>query len=63
MIVATKGASVIYRSNKAGEVIHQGHYKGELWGLSTQIGEGRDFMFVTGGDDHTVRLWDINNRS
>ena len=28
VLIATKGASVIYKDAKGAEVIHQGHYKG-----------------------------------
>lgn len=37
MLVGTVGASIIYKKGNNVEVIHQGHYKGELWGLTTQV--------------------------
>lgn len=61
-MVVTKGASVIHYNNKDARVIHQGHYRGELWALSTRIDDGRDNLIITGGDDRTVRLWDIEKR-
>lgn len=59
-LIATKGASLIHAQNaKSANVFHQGHYRGELWALATQTGQE---MFVTGGDDGTVRLWDIQQK-
>lgn len=37
----------------------QGHYDGELWGLATN---NKSDVFVTGGDDGSVRLWSISKR-
>lgn len=37
----------------------QGHYNGELWGLATDY---RSDVFVTGGDDESVRVWSIDKK-
>ena len=62
LLVVTKGASVIFYDNKDAFVAHQGHYKGELWALSTRIKKGNDNLIITGGDDRSVRLWDMDKR-
>lgn len=62
LLVGTVGASIIYKSGNTVEIIHQGHYKGELWGLTTRVTRDSNTYFITGGDDRTARLWDIENR-
>lgn len=63
LLVGTVGASIIYRKkNQSPEIIHQGHYKGELWGLTTQVKQDNENLIITGGDDKSVRLWDIEKR-
>ena len=60
--MATKGASIICvkeSNTDDGNIIHQGHYKGELWALSAQTGQ--DYI-ITGGDDKSVRIWDLNSK-
>ena len=39
----------------------QGHFKEELWGLAANTQIDKD-IFVTGGDDSTVRVWSIADR-
>ena len=41
-------------------VINEGHYAGELWGLA--VHPGKD-LFVTGGDDKVVRLWNTTSKN
>lgn len=60
MVFATKGCSVVYFNKGKYKLVTQGHYKGELWGLATNNSID---TFVTGGDDCTVRMWDIKSRS
>ncbi|KRX05725.1 WD40-repeat-containing domain [Pseudocohnilembus persalinus] len=59
-LIGTKGSEVIeVRQNKQdskAEIIQQGHYNGELWGLA--IAPSRN-IFVTCGGDKVVRKWDI----
>lgn len=62
LLVGTVGASVIYKKGSNVEVIHQGHYRGELWGLTTQLKNENDSIIMTGGDDKSIRLWDIEKR-
>lgn len=47
-----------YNKNKF-KIVTQGHYKGELWGLGTNPSAP---VFVTGGDDKSVRCWDIESK-
>ncbi|KAF0291410.1 Echinoderm microtubule-associated protein-like 6 [Amphibalanus amphitrite] len=37
----------------------QGHGKGELWGLAPFP---EHYKFATAGEDHTVRIWDVEKR-
>jgi WD40 repeat protein len=53
------GASIISYNGKSSQIIHQGHYKGELWALTTQQSKGADNLIITGGDDKSIRMWDI----
>ena len=55
----TRGCAAVVSQNGSFKVVTQGHYKDELWGLATNQKED---LFVTGGDDSTVRLWSIRNR-
>jgi WD40 repeat protein len=55
----TKGCSAVVQRDGKFRVVTQGHYKDELWGLATNQ---KDDLFVTGGDDSTVRLWSIRNK-
>lgn len=38
----------------------QGHFEGELWGCAVNVSNPR--LFVTSGDDKTIRLWDISEK-
>ena len=44
----TKGCSAVVCSNGKFNLVTQGHYDGELWGLATNY---QSDIFVTGGDD------------
>ena len=55
-LVATKGCCVFHYKGERFKLVQQGHYKGELWGLACSPHEN---IFITGGDDKTVRQWDI----
>jgi WD40 repeat protein len=47
-------------TDKKPRLLVQGHGEGELWGLSAHPSK---HLFATAGDDQTVRVWDIAQRS
>lgn len=55
----TKGCAAIVNQRGKLKKVTQGHYDGELWGLATN---NKSDVFVTGGDDGSVRLWSISKR-
>lgn len=59
MVVVTRGCYIAYVINNRSKLISQGHYNGELWGLTAS--QSKD-IFMTAGDDGVVRLWDINQK-
>ena len=57
----TNGCNAIVHEGKEFKIVTQGHFKGELWGLAANTERDKD-VFVTGGDDSTVRVWSIADR-
>lgn len=57
LLIGTRAAELYEVNTKSGQVdlLLQGHYDGELWGLATSPDSSR---YVTCGGDKTVRLWD-----
>merc|ERR1711871_507676 len=67
ILVGTKSSQIYERDLDATDdvmptLIHQGHFKGETWGLACHPKQERK-EFITCGDDKTVRLWDSVHRS
>ena len=59
LLFITKGCSAVHYNKNKFKIVTQGHYKGELWGLGTNPSAP---VFVTGGDDKSVRCWDIESK-
>ncbi|EGR30797.1 hypothetical protein IMG5_123400 [Ichthyophthirius multifiliis] len=57
VLLGTVGGQIIEFSNNKCNLLLQGHFDGELWGLATSPNKD---MIVTSGGDKTIRLWDIN---
>jgi hypothetical protein len=55
----TKGCSAIVNQRGKFKVVTQGHCDGELWGLT---GSTKSDVFVTAGDEGSVRLWSIGSK-
>ena len=62
ILVATTSGEIYEVAAKSGSVsiMHEAHYAGELWGLGVHPTDPD--LFVTAGDDHTVRVWSICRR-
>jgi len=62
LLVGTRGGQIfeVTKNGKSANLILQGHYNGELWGLAVHPSENK---FVTCGGDSTIRLWDIKSYS
>merc|ERR1711871_757859 len=62
ILVGTKGSEIyeISKDSKRTLLLNEGHCADELWGLSTH--PANDDLFVTAGDDKTVRVWSISKR-
>merc|ERR1712100_755682 len=62
ILVGTKGSEIyeISKDSKRTILLNEGHCADELWGLSTH--PANDDLFVTAGDDKTVRIWSISKR-
>lgn len=62
-ILAAAASGEVYevaaRSGSA-SIVHEAHYHGELWGLGMHPTDPD--LFVTSGDDHTIRVWSISSR-
>ena len=60
-ILASTSAGEIYElAARSGNIslVHESHYAGELWGLC--VHPTNPDLFVTTGDDKTVRIWSIS---
>ena len=51
-LIGTKLSEIFIHHERTSDCYMQGHGKGELWGLATFP---EDYLFVTAGEDHTVR--------
>eukprot|EP01042_Synura_sphagnicola_P001496 gene1496-1726_t len=62
ILVGTVSGEIFEVSAKSGSItlMHEAHYTGELWGLGMHPTDPE--LFVTAGDDHTVRVWNIAKR-
>jgi len=62
ILVGTKGSEIyeISKDSKRTILLNEGHCADELWGLSTH--PANEDLFVTAGDDKTVRIWSISKR-
>jgi WD40 repeat protein len=61
-LIGTRGGTVIEMKLSDGGILKKkplatGHHVGELWGLASH--PSNPDVFVTGGDDQTVRMWSI----
>ncbi|XP_046848411.1 echinoderm microtubule-associated protein-like 6 [Xenia sp. Carnegie-2017] len=61
ILVGTKSGDIydITEKSSAAHVIMKSHTEGEIWGLCTHPEKD---VFVTGSDDKTVRLWDLDKK-
>jgi len=59
ILITTAGGEIYDISAKSGNIslIHESHFEGELWGLATH--PTNPDVFVTVGDDKTIRVWSI----
>ena len=59
ILVTTAGSEIYEISAKSGNItlMHEAHYEGELWGLATHPTDPD--VFVSVGDDKTIRVWSI----
>eukprot|EP00948_MAST-09A_sp_MAST-9A-sp1_P002160 g2160.t1 len=64
ILVGTKGSEIYEICTETGSFIQvsQGHYEDELWGLTTYPTNDHPEIFVTSGDDKTIRMWDMKKR-
>jgi microtubule-associated protein-like 6 len=62
VLVATAGGDIYEVAVQSGSIclIHESHYRGELWGVSAHPTDPD--LFVTTGDDNTVRVWNISHK-
>lgn len=62
ILVGTKGSEVYEITRASGRMsqLAAGHTQHELWGLAAH--PKNPHMFVTAGDDKTVRLWDAQRK-
>jgi microtubule-associated protein-like 6 len=62
ILVGTKGSEIyeISKDSKRFILLNEGHSANELWGLSMHPTDSD--LFVTSGDDKTVRVWSISKR-
>ena len=62
ILVGTKGSEIyeISKDSKRTILLNEGHCADELWGLSMH--PTNEDLFVTAGDDKTVRVWSISKR-
>ena len=60
VLVGTKGSEIYEIAMKSGSMIqlHEGHYEAECWGLAMHPTD-KD-VYVTVGDDKTLRVWSIS---
>jgi WD40 repeat protein len=59
ILAATAGGEIYELATRSGgmSLVHEAHYTGELWGLGTHPTDPE--LFVTCGDDMTIRVWNL----
>jgi WD40 repeat protein len=62
ILVATASGEIYEISAKSGNIclVHEAHYSGQLWGLCVHPTDPD--IFVTTGDDKTIRVWSISSK-
>lgn len=62
ILVSTSGGEIYEVAAQSGSMtlIQEGHFRGELWGLCVHPTDPD--LFVTCGDDNTVRMWSISKK-
>lgn len=62
ILIATSGGDIYELAVQSGGIclLHESHYRGELWGIGAHHSDPD--LFVTCGDDNTVRVWNISHK-
>ncbi len=62
ILVGTAGGETYEIAARSGNIclVHEGHFTGELWGLTTH--PTNSDVFATVGDDKTIRVWSLSHR-
>ncbi|XP_037073171.1 echinoderm microtubule-associated protein-like 6 [Pollicipes pollicipes] len=58
-LIGTRLSEIFVHHDADSVCYMQGHGKGELWGLCPHVA---NYLVVTAGEDHTVRVWDVEKR-
>ena len=62
VLISTAGGDIYELAAHSGSIclMHESHYKGELWGIGVHPFDPD--LFATAGDDFTIRVWSISHR-